>query len=45
MLILTWAYGSNKGSEIKTGIMADTAKVLAATEATENKQPLQTTKI
>ena len=44
MLILTWAYGSSKGSEQKTDIMAEaaketaistteTAKVLVATEA------------
>ena len=30
-LILTWAYGSSKGSEQKTEIMADTAKAAAAT--------------
>ncbi|MFA4834843.1 MAG: hypothetical protein WC749_02060 [Dehalococcoidia bacterium] len=30
MLILTWAYGSSKGSETKTEMMVDTAKTTAA---------------
>lgn len=31
LVILTWAYGSSKGSEQKTDIMADTAKAAAVT--------------
>lgn len=39
-VILTWAYGSSKGSEQKTEIMADTAKAAAETKVKPGIDPI-----